>query len=72
MLVTVDEAKLYLRLDGTEEDALITGLITRSSYTVSASIATENLKKGANGRVGIELIIEYEDGSEETRFVELY
>ena len=23
MLVTVDEAKLYLRLDGTEEDALI-------------------------------------------------
>lgn len=45
---------------------------TRSSYTVSASIATENLKKGANGRVGIELIIEYEDGSEETRFVELY
>ena len=45
---------------------------TRSSYTVSASIVTENLKKGANGRVGIELIIEYEDGSEETRFVELY
>lgn len=45
---------------------------TRSSYTVSASIATENLKKGANGRVGIELVIEYEDGSEETRFVELY
>ena len=44
----------------------------RSSYTVSASIVTENLKKGANGRVGIELIIEYEDGSEETRFVELY
>lgn len=29
-------------------------------------------EKGANGRVGIELIIEYEDGSEETRFVELY
>lgn len=45
---------------------------TRSSYTVSASIATENLKKGTNGRVGIELIIEYEDGSEETRFVELF
>lgn len=45
---------------------------TRSSYTVSASIATENLKKGANGRVGIELVIEYEDGSEETRFVELF
>lgn len=45
---------------------------TRSSYIVSASIATENLKKGANGRVGIELVIEYEDGSEETRFVELY
>ena len=27
MLVTVDEAKLYLRLDGTEEDALIQTLL---------------------------------------------
>ena len=46
--------------------------LSKSCNEAFARIATENLKKGANGRVGIELVIEYEDGSEETRFVELY
>ena len=32
MLVTVDEAKLYLRLDGTEEDALIQTLLETVTY----------------------------------------
>ncbi len=45
----------------------------RSSYTLSAQIASENLKKlSDNAQVGIEVVIEYEDGSTETRFIDLY
>ena len=44
----------------------------RSSYTLSAQIASEDLKKGANGQVGIEVTFEYEDGSTETRFIDLF
>lgn len=43
----------------------------RSSYTFSAQIASENLKRGTNGQVGIEVTFEYEDGSTETRFIDL-
>lgn len=43
----------------------------RSSYTFSAQIASENLKKGESGQVGIEVTFEYEDGSTETRFIDL-
>ncbi|MFR2737469.1 MAG: phage tail spike protein [[Clostridium] innocuum] len=45
---------------------------SRSSYTFSAQIASEDLKKGPNGQVGIEVIFEYEDGSTETRFIDLF
>ena len=45
---------------------------SRKSYTFSAQIASENLQKGPNGKVGIEVVIEYEDGSTETRFIDLY
>jgi len=44
----------------------------RRSYTLSAQIASENLQKGANGQVGIEVLIEYEDGTTETRLIELF
>ncbi len=44
----------------------------RSSYTFSAQIASENLKKGTAGQVGIEVVFEYEDGTTETRFIDLY
>ena len=44
---------------------------SRSSYTFSAQIASENLKKGAGGQVGIEVTFEYEDGTTETRFIDL-
>ena len=44
---------------------------SRSSYTFSAQIASENLKKGAGGQVGIEATFEYEDGTTETRFIDL-
>jgi hypothetical protein len=44
----------------------------RNSYTISAQIGSENLQKGANGQVGIELVFEYEDGSLETRFIDLW
>ncbi len=43
----------------------------RSSYTFSAQIASENLRRGTNGQVGIEVTFEYEDGSTETRFIDL-
>jgi len=44
---------------------------TRKSYTFSAQIASENLEKGENGQVGVEVVIEYKDGSTETRFIDL-
>ncbi len=45
----------------------------RDSYTISAQIASENLKKlSGNSQVGIEIVLEYEDGSTETRFIDLY
>ena len=44
----------------------------RRYYTLSAQIASENLKKGPNGQVGIEVLIEYEDGTSETRIIELF
>ena len=43
----------------------------RKSYTFSAQIASENLEKGENGQVGVEIVIEYEDGTTETRFIDL-
>jgi phage minor structural protein len=44
----------------------------RDSYTFSAQIASNDLEKGANGQVGIEVTFEYEDGTTETRFIDLY
>lgn len=45
----------------------------RDSYTISAQIASENLKKlSDDSQVGIEIVLEYEDGSTETRFIDLY
>ena len=43
----------------------------RDSYTFSAQIATEDLSLGSNGQVGVEIVIEYEDGSTETRTIDL-
>lgn len=45
---------------------------SRRSYTISAQIGSEDLKKGANGQVGIEVVFEYEDGTTETRFIDLF
>ena len=45
---------------------------SRRSYTFSAQIASEDLKKGPAGQVGIEITFEYEDGSTETRFIDLF
>lgn len=45
----------------------------RDSYTLSAQIASENLRKlSDSSQVGIEIVIEYEDGTTETRFIDLY
>lgn len=45
---------------------------SRSKYTLSAQIATENLQKlGNDSQVGIEVIFEYEDGTTDTRFIDL-
>ena len=45
----------------------------RSSYTLSAQIGSENLEKLSDtSQVGIEVVIEYEDGSTESRFIDLY
>lgn len=45
----------------------------RSSYTLSAQIASDDLEKlSDDAQVGIEVVIEYADGSTETRFIDLY
>jgi hypothetical protein len=45
----------------------------RQSYTLSLAIASENLEKlSDNSQVGVEVEIEYEDGTVETRFIDLY
>ena len=45
----------------------------RSSYTLSAQVASQNLEKlGDNSQVGIEVEIEYEDGTTEMRFIDLF
>ena len=45
----------------------------RSSYTLSAQIASEELEKlSDDAQVGIEVVIEYEDGTTEIRFIDLY
>ncbi|WP_330508836.1 phage tail protein [Lachnoclostridium sp. Marseille-P6806] len=41
------------------------------SYTFSCQIASEDLQKGESGQVGIEVVFEYEDGTTETRFIDL-
>ena len=43
----------------------------RKNYTISAQIGSENLEKGPNGQVGIEVEIEYEDGTIEKRIIDL-
>lgn len=45
----------------------------RDSYTISAQIGSEDLEKlSDSSQVGIEVVIEYEDGTTETRFIDLY
>lgn len=45
----------------------------RNSYTLSAQIASDDLEKlSDDAQVGIEVVIEYEDGTTETRFIDLY
>ena len=45
----------------------------RSSYTLSAQVASVDLEKlSDDAQVGIEVVIEYEDGTTETRFIDLY
>lgn len=45
----------------------------RDSYTISAQIGSENLEKlSDSSQVGIEVVIEYEDGTIERRFIDLY
>jgi phage minor structural protein len=45
---------------------------SRRNYTLSAQIGSDNLQKGANGQVGIEVVFEFEDGTTETRFIDLF
>ncbi len=44
----------------------------RRNYTISAQIASEDLEKGSSGQVGIEVTFEYEDGTTEIRFIDLF
>ena len=43
----------------------------RDSYTFSCQIASDDLTMGDNGQVGVEVTFEYEDGTTETRFIDL-
>jgi len=43
----------------------------RDAYTLSFRVQTQNVVKGPNGRVGVEVVIRYEDGSSDTKFLSL-
>jgi len=57
---------------GTKSMAQTVYPVNRRNYTLSAQIGSENLQKGTNGQVGIEVVFEYEDGTTETRFIDLF
>jgi phage minor structural protein len=57
---------------GTKSMAQTVYPASRRNYTISAQIGSENLNKGANGQVGIEVVFEFEDGTTETRFIDLF
>ena len=59
-------------VSGTKSMAQTVYPANRRNYTISAQIGSEDLKKGVNGQVGIEVVFEYEDGSTETRFIDLF
>lgn len=59
-------------VSGTKSMAQTVYPASRRSYTISAQIASDNLEKGTNGQVGIEVVFEYEDGTTETRFIDLF
>lgn len=59
-------------VSGTKSLAQTVYPANRRSYTISVQIGSDKLLKGTNGQVGIELVFEYEDGSTETRFVDLF
>lgn len=59
-------------VSGTKSMAQTVYPASRRSYTISAQIGSEDLEKGTDGQVGIELVFEYEDGTTETRFIDLY
>ncbi|SFS75947.1 phage tail spike protein [Marininema halotolerans] len=43
----------------------------RDHYTVSMQIATDDFKKGPSGKLGIEVVIHYDEGDPETQFLPL-
>ncbi|AEE95281.1 phage tail protein [Mahella australiensis] len=43
----------------------------REAYTISAQVELDNISMGPSGRIGFEIIIEYEDGTTETQFIEV-
>ena len=57
---------------GTKSMAQTVYPANRRNYTISAQIGSENLQKGVNAQVGIEVEFEYEDGSIERRFIDLF
>jgi len=59
-------------VSGTKSMAQTVYPASRRNYTISAQIGSENLQKGTNGQVGIEVVFEYEDGTTETRFIDLF
>lgn len=44
---------------------------SRDAYALSFRAHAQNIQKGPNGRVGIEVTVTYEDGSKETKFITL-
>ena len=58
--------------DATKSMAQTVYPANRKNYTISAQIASENLVKNADTKIGFELVFEFEDGSTETRFLDLF
>ncbi len=43
----------------------------RDAYTISLQVATDQLTKGPNGRVGVEVVFHYDDGTTSTEWIPL-
>lgn len=59
MMITLDEMKSYLRVNFTDEDALIEGFITEAEKLCKDILRTDNLNDVSNIKIAIMFAVAY-------------